>query len=64
MDAIEIAKAAGARTSAITDSPSSPAAQLSDYSLIAPVSSSFVGNSFIAAVGMTNLLLSFCARAQ
>jgi DNA-binding MurR/RpiR family transcriptional regulator len=64
VDAIQIAKSAGAPTSAITDSHNSPAAQLSDYSLIAPAISDFYGNSFVAAVAITNLLLAFCVHAQ
>jgi DNA-binding MurR/RpiR family transcriptional regulator len=64
VDAIQIAKSAGAPTSAITDSHNSPAAQLSDYSLIAPAISDFYGNSFVAAVAITNLLLAFCVHTQ
>lgn len=64
IEAIRIAKAAGACTGAITDSTSSPAAQLSDYRLVAPSSSGFFGNSFVAAVALTNLLLAFCTRAR
>lgn len=64
IEAIRIVKRAGTRTAAITDSSGSPAAQLSDLSLIAPASSGFFGNSFLGAVAMTNLLLAFCTRAQ
>lgn len=64
IEAIRIAKAAGAHTGAITDSTSSPAAQLSEHSLIVPASSGFFGNSFVGAVAMANLLLAFCTRAQ
>jgi DNA-binding MurR/RpiR family transcriptional regulator len=64
IDAIRIAKSCGARTGAITDSQSAPAAQLSDYSLIAPAISDFYGNSFVAAVAITNLLLASCVHAR
>jgi DNA-binding MurR/RpiR family transcriptional regulator len=64
VEAIRIARRAGARTAAITDSTGSPAAQLSDERLIVPASSGFFGNSFVGAVAMTNLLLAFCTRAQ
>lgn len=64
IDAIRIAKSAGARTGAISDSRNSPAAQLSDFSLIAPSISDFYGNSFVAAVATTNLLLASCVQAQ
>jgi DNA-binding MurR/RpiR family transcriptional regulator len=64
IDAIRIAKASGARTGAISDSHNAPAAQLSDFSLIAPSISDFYGNSFVAAVAVTNLLLASCVQAQ
>lgn len=64
IDAIGMAKSAGALTGAITDSQSAPAAQLSRHSLIAPPGSAFFGNSFVAAVAITNLLLAFCARTH
>jgi DNA-binding MurR/RpiR family transcriptional regulator len=64
IDAMRIAKSAGAKTAAISDSRSSPAAQLSDFSLIAPSISDFYGNSFVAAVAVTNLLLASCVQAQ
>jgi DNA-binding MurR/RpiR family transcriptional regulator len=63
IDAIQIAKSSGARTGALTDSQSAPAAQLCNYSLIAPAISSFYGNSFVAAVALTNLLLASYVHA-
>lgn len=64
IDAIQIAKSSGARTGALTDSQSAPAAQLCNYSLIAPAISGFYGNSFVAAVALTNLLLASCVHAR
>ncbi len=64
IDAIQIAKSSGTRTGALTDSLSAPAAQLCDYSLIAPAISDFYGNSFVAAVALTNLLLASCVHAR
>lgn len=64
INAVRIAKKAGACTATITDSRTSPAALLSDHCLVSPVNSGFFGNSFAAAIAMSNLLLSFCTRVQ
>lgn len=64
IDALRIAKSNGARTGTITDSTAAPSAQVSDFVLVGPATSSFYGNSFVAAAALTNLLLTSCVQAQ
>jgi DNA-binding MurR/RpiR family transcriptional regulator len=64
IDALRIAKSYGARTGTITDSRDAPSAQISDFVLVGPAHSSFYGNSFVAAIALSNLLLTSCALAQ
>lgn len=64
IEALRIAHSASTPTGSVTDSTSSPAAQLSDHCLVTPVSSSFFGNSMVAATAIVNLLITLCIRQQ
>lgn len=60
MEALRWGKKVGARTIVISDSDGSPPTQLADHYMIAPAHSSYFGNSFTAAVALSNLLVAAC----
>lgn len=64
LQALQKAKEIGAFTTAITDSPTAPPAASGHPSLIAPSSSTFFTNSFVASVALCNLLITCCVRMQ
>lgn len=64
VQALRHARDAGAWTAVITDSLLAPPAQLADSTLLAPASSTFFSNSFVAAVAICDLLVTQCVRTQ
>lgn len=62
LEAIQLARSAGAQTITITDSFLSPSARLSDVVLACQTQSGYFFNSYVSAVSMINILVSGCAR--
>jgi len=62
LNAIEVAKAAGAGTLTITDSFISPSAQRSDQTLVCEPESGYFFNSYVTAVSVINIVASGLVR--
>jgi DNA-binding MurR/RpiR family transcriptional regulator len=64
IDALRHARAIGAVAAVVTDSKLAPPTHVAAIQLVAPASSTFFGNSFVAAIAVSNLLVAECVKLE